>query len=302
MELRHLRYFVAIAEERSFTRAAERLWVAQPGLSTQIRRLEAELGVQLFDRHTRGVDLTAAGELFLERARATLSAAEAASATGRDLETGMVGTLRLGIATGARWHQTPAVLERFDRERSGVELTVLEGYGGTLWRDLREGRLDAVIAPSRFGSADLRSLDLGAEPWVVLVGTGHRLAGAGPLSASDLHGEQIAVTAHRDGAGYDRAIADMLGDLEVSAALVRGAPGPALYRAVADGDALALTTAPEALHSDVIVRALDPPRTLDFGLLWRDETSSPALSEFIRVAAQSVERGPVTRRVLAAVA
>jgi DNA-binding transcriptional LysR family regulator len=302
MELRHLRYFVAIAEERSFTRAAERLWVAQPGLSTQIRRLEAELGIQLFDRHTRGVDLTAAGELFLERARATLSAAAAASATGRDLETGVVGTLRLGIATEARWHQTSAVLERFGRERSGVELTVLEGYGGTLWRDLREGRLDAVIAPSRFGSADLRTLDLGAEPWVVLVGTGHRLAGDVPLSASDLHGEQIAVTAHRDGAGYDRAIADMLGDLEVAAALVRGAPGPALHRAVADGDALALTTAPEALHSDVIVRALDPPRTLDFGLLSRDETPSPALSEFIRVAAESVERGPVTRRVLAAVA
>ena len=69
MELRHLRYFVAIAEERSFTRAAERLWVAQPGLSTQMRRLEAELGVKLFERHTRGADLTRAGELFLERAR-----------------------------------------------------------------------------------------------------------------------------------------------------------------------------------------------------------------------------------------
>ena len=69
MELRHLRYFVAIAEERSFTAAAERLWVAQPGLSTQIRRLETELGVRLFERHARGVDLTEAGALFLERAR-----------------------------------------------------------------------------------------------------------------------------------------------------------------------------------------------------------------------------------------
>src|SRR5205085_9258967 len=103
MELRHLRYFVAIAEERSFTRAAERLWVAQPGLSTQIRRLESELGVQLFERHTRGVDLTDAGELFLERARTTLVAADAARATGQDLEAGLVGRLRFGIGTGAGW-------------------------------------------------------------------------------------------------------------------------------------------------------------------------------------------------------
>src|ERR1700750_1405314 len=102
MELRHLRYFVAIAEERSFTRAAERLWVAQPGLSSQTRRLEDELGVQLFERHSRGVDLTAAGELFLERARATLDAADAAAAVGRDLRAGFAGAIRLGLATGAR--------------------------------------------------------------------------------------------------------------------------------------------------------------------------------------------------------
>ena len=94
MELRHLRYFVAIAEERSFTRAAERLWVAQPGLSSQVRRLEAELGVTLFTRHTRGVDLTEAGELFLERARTVLAAADDALAIGGDLKAGLVGSVR----------------------------------------------------------------------------------------------------------------------------------------------------------------------------------------------------------------
>src|SRR3954469_24404283 len=101
MELRHLRYFVTVAEERSITRAAEQLWIAQPGLSTQIRRLEAELGLQLLNRHTRGVELTPAGEVFLERARATLAAAEVASSTGADLAAGLLGAARLGDPTEA---------------------------------------------------------------------------------------------------------------------------------------------------------------------------------------------------------
>src|SRR6187549_3429131 len=152
MELRHLRYFVAIAEEGSFTRAAERLWVAQPGLSTHIRRLESELGVTLFERHTRGADLTDAGELFLERARTALVAADAARATGHDLEEGLVGTVRLGIVTGAGWPGTSALFGRFSAERPAVELTVMESYAGTLLRDLRDGQLDAMIAPSELGS------------------------------------------------------------------------------------------------------------------------------------------------------
>jgi hypothetical protein len=94
----------------------------------------------------------------------------------------------------------------------------------------------------------------------------------------------------------------VLSELGVAATLVRSAPGPGLHGAVADGDALALTTAPDALNAEVIARPLDPARALAFELLWRDETPSPALSELIRVAAESVERGANKRRLLAAVA
>jgi DNA-binding transcriptional LysR family regulator len=287
MELRHLRYFIAIAEERSFTGAAERLWVAQPGLSTQIRRLEAELGVQLFARHPRGVDLTAAGELFLERARVALYAADAAGATGRDIERGAVGTIRVGLATTARWRGTSSLLMQFAREHEGVELTVLEGHGGMLWRDLRDSRLDAVIAPVGFASGDLHRLELGVEPWVVLVGEGHPLAEIDPVKAWELAGEQIAVTAHRDGAGYDRAVAELLNQVGVSATLVPGGPERAMHRMVREGRALALTTAPDALPPGVMARPLDPPRTLAFALLQRDEVPSPALREFGRIAVES---------------
>jgi DNA-binding transcriptional LysR family regulator len=302
MELRQLRYFVAIADEGSFTRAAERLWIAQPGLSTQIRRLEVELGVKLFERHARGVDLTSAGRLFLDRARVALSAVEAACSTGRDLKCGTAGSLRLGVVTPMRWGGTSMMLEQFARERDAVEVTVMEGDGGTLWRDLRSAHLDAVVAPRGFASPDLNILHLGDEPWVMLVGAGHRLAGGGPLDAQDLNGENVVVSAHRDGAGYSRAVAELLGELEVTAALVPGPPGPALYGSVARGSAVALTTAPDGQPAGVAARPLVPRRTLGFELLWRCEMPSSVLREFVRTAANMRDRPRGSRRELVAVA
>jgi DNA-binding transcriptional LysR family regulator len=290
MELRHLRYFVAIAEEGSFTRAAERLWIAQPGLSTQIRRLEAELGVQLFERHTRGVDLTAAGELFLERARVALPAVEAAGATGADIRAGVSGTLRVGLSSGPGWRHTPLLLHRIARERRGLEVGVLEGSGGTLWRELRDGRLDALIAPSAFKSADLRSLALGSEPWAALVGAPHKLSDGCPLAWHELNGQQLAVSGHRDDQACDRAVTEVLDEQGVTAMHLRCGPEPALRAAVACGDALALTTAPSSLGLGVSARSLEPLRTLDFELLWRDETPSPALQEFISDAERCIPR------------
>ena len=303
MELRHLRYFVAIAEERSITRAAERLWIAQPGLSTQVRRLEAELGVQLLRRHPRGVDLTDAGELFLERARAALAAADEARSIGHELQAGLVGTVRLGIASEAPARLVPSLLASFGRERPEVEVTVFASYGGALLRDLRDGRLDAVVAPAALGSAELRSLRLGSEPWIVLVGPGHRLARPGPVGAYELRGESLVVTGHRDGAAHDRGVAELLTDLGVTPALRRGGPGPALYAEVANGAAVAVATGAAATGSGLLCRPLAPERRVRFALLWRDETPAPALAELIRAAeTRAAELPPAARPALASVA
>jgi DNA-binding transcriptional LysR family regulator len=290
MELRHLRYFVAIAEEGSFTRAAERPWIAQPGLSTQIRRLKAELAIRLFDRHSRGVDLTDAGEVFLERARAALAAAEEVRSTGRRLETGLVGTIRLGVASGARWQRTESLLDGFARTHPDVEITVLESHGGTLLRDVRSRRLHALLASAFSGSAELRRVRLGSEPWVVLVGPGQRLARPGPIGAHELHGEQVVASGHRDGAGYDRAVSETLADLGVTPVLRRGGPGPSLFAAVADDKAVVLTTPAGSATRELIVRPLHPVRRVGFELSCRDETPSPAVAEFIRAAQASAER------------
>ena len=236
MELRHLTYFVAVAEERSFTRAAERLWVAQPGLSTQIRRLEAELGVQLLERHPRGVEPTAPGELLLERARAALAAAEVARNTGHDLQAGLVGSIRVGLATGAAWGEAPALLQAFARERPDVEVTVFEAYAGALLRELHDGRLHAVLAPAPARTGELHATGVGSVPWLVLAGAGHSLArDTGPVAAHELDGEAVVVTRHRDGTMYDDAVAATLSELGAAPELRRGGPGPALFADVADG-------------------------------------------------------------------
>jgi len=295
MELRHLRYFVAIAEERSFTRAAERLWVAQPGLSTQIRRLESELGVRLFERHTRGVDLTEAGELLLDRARVALTAADVASRVGGDLKSGVLGIIRLGVCSAPRFGGAVPLLHSFARARPAVETNVQECYGGALARDLREGRLDAVIAPTVCSGSDFRGVDLGCEPWTVLVGPGHRLAGEGPVAVEELEGEEIVVTGHRDGLGYDRAVSEMLTGLGLTPVLRPGGPGPALMADVAAGEAVALVSACTTDPS-LSARPLEPACSLGFRLLWQVETPSPALAELIHLAEERTTTAPVDGR------
>jgi LysR family hydrogen peroxide-inducible transcriptional activator len=260
VELRHLNYFVAVAEEGSFSGAAERLWVAQPSLSTQIRRLEDELGIKLFERHARGVDLTVGGELFLERAGRAVAAAGLAPSPGDDL------------------------LERFGRDRTDVELTVVESYAGTLLRDLQDGRLDAVVAPSGFGSTKLSRTAVGGDPWLVLAGPGHRLAGgSGPVAVDELRAATFVVTGHRDGVAYDRAVAETLRGVGVTPELRRSGSGPALFASVASGEALALTTSSCVAGEGMVARPLHPERRVGFALFWRDEPT-PALDEFIHTA------------------
>jgi DNA-binding transcriptional LysR family regulator len=151
-------------------------------------------------------------------------------------------------------------------------------------RDLRDGRLDALIAPSAFTSPELNRVELGSEPWVVLVGPGHRLARPGPVTAEELEGEALVVTGHRDGAGYDRAVTATLTELGLDPALCRGGAGPALFRPVAGGEAVGLSTAAGGATAGFVVRPLRPARDVRFELQWHEDTPAPALREFIRAA------------------
>jgi len=146
MELRHLRYFIMVAEERHFTRAAARLNMQQPPLSQQIRALEKELGFDLFKRHPKGVDLTAGGLVFLEEARVILARVEHGSLKASRAAQGIEGTLVIGFTSSAAAHPLiPRIIRAYRERYPGVELSINEGSAREVTEDSIEKRLDIGI-------------------------------------------------------------------------------------------------------------------------------------------------------------
>lgn len=193
MELRQLRYLVALADERHFTRAAARCHVAQPALSQQIGKLEQELGVALFDRTTRSVTLTEAGTLLAVRARRVLAELEDATAELQELTGLRAGRVTVGVT------QTPGPLDlldllaRFHARFPQVELVVREGLSTDLAARLRGDGLDLAFLTLADGD-DLRGLELtelAREPLVVALPAAHRLAHRRRLAVADLRDEPL---------------------------------------------------------------------------------------------------------------
>jgi DNA-binding transcriptional LysR family regulator len=175
-DFRGLRYFVAVAEELHFTRAAERLYIAQPALSEQIRRLEGELGVSLFRRTTRKVELTAAGEQFLSRARRILAEADEALAEASRTARGETGRVRVATGATAGLAHVPWVLRDFRKARPRVHLDLCQIAWEDLSGGLRDGSVDAAFVWLPFEHDGLSFAVLHEEPRVVALEEGHPLA------------------------------------------------------------------------------------------------------------------------------
>jgi DNA-binding transcriptional LysR family regulator len=180
MELHQLEYFVAVAEEASFTRAASRVHVAQPGISAQVRRLESELGQQLLDRSGRSVRLTEVGSAVLPFARAALDAVANARLAVDDLAGLVRGRVTVGMVSGCALPVLAELLAGFHDRHPGVAIALVEDNSDRLVERLRDGRLDlAVIGWAEQTPADIDSVVLVDEELVAAVAPGHPLAGAG---------------------------------------------------------------------------------------------------------------------------
>ncbi|MEV6701721.1 LysR family transcriptional regulator [Streptomyces sp. NPDC051453] len=197
MELRHLEYFVAVAEELSFTGAARRLHVVQSGVSATIRDLEREVGAALFDRSRQRVELTGAGAALLPEALATLDAARGALDAVRASRGVVRGTLHIGYLTAVRLLDLPSLLESFHAEHPDVALRLRVSPSGSagLARSLLAGRLDLAIlslpgAPGK-PPAGLTLRQVASVPMVLVVPAGHRLAARDAVCLADLADEQF---------------------------------------------------------------------------------------------------------------
>ncbi|MDA8069497.1 MAG: LysR substrate-binding domain-containing protein [Actinomycetota bacterium] len=188
MELRQLEYFVAVAEEQSFTRAAERVHISQSGISAQLRQLERDLGAELIDRSTRTATLTAAGRAALEHARSTLAQAGGIRDAVNAI-TGLVrGRVTVGMVTGCTLTPLFDAVADFRHDHPGVELELLEDGSEYLAERLRAGNLDVAVLGSATASLPgLESRELVAEPLIALAPREHPLAKADqPIRLAEL--------------------------------------------------------------------------------------------------------------------
>jgi DNA-binding transcriptional LysR family regulator len=192
-ELRQLRYFVAVAEERNLTRAAARLHIAQQSLSQQIRTLEAQLGVTLFERSTRGVELTAVGAVLLREARPVLAQAERAVEAVRRAARGEQGELRVGFLSTVENYFMPPVVRAFRERHPAVTLHTEDVPIAALVAGLRDGTLDAGLSRPPLVD-DLATEVVLREPVAAVLPEGHPLADRAELTLADLADEPWVLT------------------------------------------------------------------------------------------------------------
>jgi DNA-binding transcriptional LysR family regulator len=286
MELRHLRYFVAVAEELSFRGAAEKLHIAQPPLSAQIKSLEEELRVKLLARTTRSVELTHAGRVFLEEARAVLAASAQAEQRARDAQHGLAGTLRVGIIAPVAGAWLAGILRRFRQRFPGVQFSLLDLTSTEQLRRLHDQELDAGLLRPPITFPELDYQFVGESRQVLALPAGHRLAKKKRLEWKDFDGEGLVLIHPSVQHGYY--------DLFLAECAKAGAhPRPVQYAndiqtkmwLISAGFGIAPTTASlgEVKRPGLVFRALPPGLPpVQTVLAWRRGDPSPVLEHFCK--------------------
>ena len=287
MELRHLRYFVAVAEELHFGRAAERLFIAQPPLSQQIQQLEREIGAPLFARTSRRVTLTAAGEALLTEAREILARVERAGESARRAARGETGWLGIGFSASATYEVLPNALRVFRERYPDVELQLYEMTAAEQAHALREKQIHVGFARPFVEEADLIVEPVAREPFLVALPERHRLAGQEQVAMMELADEPFLLFPQQPKPSYGdaiRALCERAGFAPRVAQEVRAMQTAISLVAAGIGVTLVPESVQDMHRRGVVYRTLaEPSAETVLMMVYRRDDASPTLRAFLDV-------------------
>lgn len=306
MELRHLRYFVAVAEARHMTRAAERLGMQQPPLSQQIKALEAELGFELFLRHPKGVELTAGGKSFLPDARAILASVDMAAAKAARAAQGLHGSISIGVTSSAAAHPLiPQLIRAYRAAYPDVNIDLTDGNAAELTEEVEDGRLHAAFLRAPVASPPtLVFHHLLDEEMLLILPMGHKLIGAKSgaaiprIALKSIAGEPLVLVRRPGAPGL---YADLLvacknaGFVPKIAAEVQHMLLNISFVAAGMGVSVVPASLRSILRDNVVycrILGARPVLVAPITLACRANEESPAASNFIRLAIQSGQARP----------
>ncbi len=288
MELRHLRYFVAVGEEQHYGRAAQRLHLAQPALSRQIQDLEEEIGFKLFDRLARGVKISAAGKFFLEDARRILQLVNEAAARAKRVALGQTGALRVGFVESISWHGVvPNAFRQFCQRQPEAELQLRPLSSLEQMEAVADGRLDAgfVFAIANI-SRELAQLPVASLNLMLAAPRGHSLTKLKKLRLRDLSDCSFIWFPRRESpAYYDRLMQECFrGGLKTPRIVQEAVNEATILSLVSCRMGVAFVSGATRWRCPagvVLLPVVDLDLPLPFALVWRNDNASPLLAKFV---------------------
>jgi DNA-binding transcriptional LysR family regulator len=305
MELRHLRYFIAVADELSFSRAAERLQIAQPPLSQQIQALEAELGVKLFDRKKRPLQLTLAGQAFLEEARMTLANLEQAIRKTQLINQGELGSLTIGFTSSMANDILPSILRTFRQRYPEINLILREANSGSQIQGLRDRQTDIIFVyrtPALTEANDLEMMLLSQQSLVAVLPHHHPLTTQSTVSLIDLADEEFIMPLRP----VVTSVSEQIYALCAQAGFVPKVAQEAIFMVTILGlvaGEMGISILPSSVQNlrregvtyrPIQEKAIANPLTI----AWRQENSSPILQQFIDIARNVSSQKPDKSTIL----
>jgi DNA-binding transcriptional LysR family regulator len=298
MELRHLRYFVMVAEELHFGRAAKRLNMSQPPLSRQIQELEEELGFPLFIREYHKVELTGAGRVYLAQIKRILDQVDAARQEAIAVARGCKGRLRIGYGVNLPDGYLPRVVAAFSAERR-LNIDILEAPSPRVLQMLREKTVDVAFVVAPFEKTGLVVRELTHEPLMIVVAAGHRLA-TGPLSdLAQLAEEDFVVCRRYEEPGFRELVEGLCREAGFTPRVAQAVEQKqTTIDLVAEGLGVSIIPWSATTPSDRVryLQFPDPTPYLISAVAWREDSQTETIASLVEIAEREAQRGTEGQR------